>query len=117
MTSTLAQQQALRARCIHPSGAFIEFTNEETLQSVVDRFERQVHQYPDRLALKTRTHAYTYSELNAAANRVAHALLELRGESSETVALLFELQPPVGPRTRGAFTDQRRGGRRPLSQN
>ena len=54
MTSNLATQQALRARCTHPSGAFVEFTNQEALQSVVQRFEEQVHRHPDRLALKTR---------------------------------------------------------------
>ena len=83
MTSNSAKQQALRDRCIHPSGAFVEFTNQEALELLVQRFERQVHMYPDRLALKTRAHSYTYSELNAAANRVAHALIERRGVGTE----------------------------------
>jgi amino acid adenylation domain-containing protein len=103
MTNTLAHQQALKARCIHPSGAFVEFTSQEALQSVVKRFERQVHQHPDRLALKTRVHTYTYSELNAAANRVAHALIALRGEGSETVALLFENGAPFVVASLGAL--------------
>ena len=60
----------------------------------MQRFERQVRRYPDRLALKTRAHSYTYSELNAAANRVAHALIERRGVGTETVALLFENGAP-----------------------
>jgi len=94
MTSSLAKQQALRDRCTHPSGAFVEFTNEEALESLVQRFERQVHMYPDRLALKTRAHSYTYAELNAAANRVAHALIERRGAGPETVGLLFESGAP-----------------------
>jgi len=94
MTSNLAKQQALRARCIHPSRAFVEFTNPEALQSAVQRFEQQVQWHPDRLALKTRRHTYTYSELNAIANRVAHALVELRGGRTETVALLFENGAP-----------------------
>jgi amino acid adenylation domain-containing protein len=94
MTSNLIRQKALRDCCIHPSEAFVEFTDQEALGSLVQRFERQVHMYPDRLALKTRAHSYTYSELNAAANRVAHALIEHRGVGTETVGLLFENGAP-----------------------
>jgi amino acid adenylation domain-containing protein len=94
MTSNLAKQQALRARCIHPSGALAEFTNDEALQSIMERFEKQVQRHPDRLALRTRRHIYTYSELNAAANRLAHALIERTGVGAETIALLFENSAP-----------------------
>ena len=94
MTSNLARQQVLRARCTHPSGAFVEFTDQEAQQSVVKCFEEQVRRHPDRLALKTRHHAYTYAELDAAANRVAHALIERRAVGTETVALLFENGAP-----------------------
>ena len=94
MTSNLARQQVLRARCTHPSGAIVEFTDQEAQQSVVKCFEEQVRRHPDRLALKTRHHAYTYAELDAAANRVAHALIERRAVGTETVALLFENGAP-----------------------
>ena len=94
MTNNLAKQKALRARCMHRSQAFVEFTNQDALQSVVERFEQRVQLHPDRLALKTRRHAHTYLELNAAANRVAHALVELRGVGTETIALLFENGAP-----------------------
>jgi amino acid adenylation domain-containing protein len=93
MTTNLIRQKALRDRCIHPSEAFVEFTNQEALGSLVQRFERQVHLYPDRLALKTRAHSYTYSELNTAANRLAHALIERR-VGTEAIALLFENGAP-----------------------
>ena len=61
---------------------------------MVKRFERQVHQHPDPAGPPRPARPYTYSELNAAANRVAHALIALRGEGSETVALLFENGAP-----------------------
>ena len=54
MTSNLVIQKALRARCVHPSGAFVEFTNQEALRSIVQRFEQQVQLHPDRLAFRTR---------------------------------------------------------------
>ena len=89
-----AQQQAIRARCAHPSGAFVRFPMAAIEQSISDRFEQQVERYPDRLAVKTRTHAFTYAELNEAANRVAHAILELRGDTDQPVALLFGNDAP-----------------------
>ena len=74
----------------HPTNAFIRFEKEETEQSIPQRFEQQVGRYPDRLAVKTRNHQLTYSELNMVANRVARALLAERGEGTESIALLLE---------------------------
>ena len=82
-------QQAIRAKCFHPTGRFIEFPQEAIEQSIPARFEQQVHQYADCLAVKAKEQALTYAELNAAANRVAHAILARRGEGQEPVALLF----------------------------
>ena len=70
------EQQAIRAKCFHPTGAFVEFKKEEVEQSIPDRFEQQVARYPDRVAVKTKADALTYAELNQAANRVAHAILD-----------------------------------------
>ena len=50
---------------------------------------------PNRLAVKTKNHAWTYKELNDAANRVAKALLSARGAGAETIALLFEHGAPM----------------------
>jgi non-ribosomal peptide synthetase component F len=72
----LLEQQAIRAKCFHPTGAFVEFKKEEVEQSIPDRFERRVGRYPDRIAVKTKANALTYAELNQAANRVAHAILD-----------------------------------------
>jgi len=83
-------QQAIRDKCFHPSGEFIEFKREEIEQSIPERFEQQVTKYPDRLAVKTKNHELTYDELNRAANRMARAILEQCGERQEPVALLFE---------------------------
>src|SRR5262245_52990940 len=69
---------------------WVEFAWEEIEQSVPDRFEHIVRQYPQRLAVQVGARAFTYDELNRAANRIAHALLTHRGPGSEPVALLFD---------------------------
>ena len=58
------QQQAIRDKCFHPTGTFIEFKKEEIEQSIPDRFEEQVRLHPGHLALKAGNHRMTYDELN-----------------------------------------------------
>ena len=77
-------------RRVHPTNAFIRFEKEETEQSIPQRFEQQVRRYPDRLAVKTKSHQLSYAALNKVANRVARALLAQRGEGAESIALLLE---------------------------
>jgi amino acid adenylation domain-containing protein len=84
------EQQAIWARCVHPTGTFVEFTEAEIEQSIPDRFERQVAKHPDRLAVKLEQGALTYHELNQVANRVARAILARLGPGPEPVGLLFE---------------------------
>jgi amino acid adenylation domain-containing protein len=89
------EQEAIRAKCFHPGGAFVEFTKEEVEQSIPDRFEKIVRKYPDRIAVKTAKHTLTYSEINATANRVARAIVATQGRQSEPVALLFDNDAPL----------------------
>jgi amino acid adenylation domain-containing protein len=84
-----------RSQCFHPNGNFVEFTREEIGQSIPERFEKIVRQYPDRLAIKTRNHSLTYRELNRHANRLARRVLDNRGPASEPVPLLMEQDAPV----------------------
>lgn len=83
-------QQVIREKCVHPTGTFIGFKQEEIEQSIPARFEHQVRRYPDRLAVKTQNQELTYDELNKTANRVAHAILAQRGGGEETTLLLLE---------------------------
>ena len=83
------KQQAIRDKCFHSTGTFIEFKKEETEQSIPDRFEEQVRRYPGRLAVKTASQELTYDELNKAANRVARQILTRDDRGNEPVALLF----------------------------
>ena len=86
---------AIRAKCFHPTGSFIEFKKEEIEQPISERFEKIVRMYPDRLAVKSRNHAFTYDELNRLSNRVARATLAQCGEDNEPIALLFENDAPM----------------------
>src|SRR5215467_4745305 len=84
------EQWAIRAKCFHPTGTFAEFNKEEIEQSVPDRFEKVVRQFPDQIALKTTDQVLTYAQLNSMANRVARAILAQYGNESEPVGLLLE---------------------------
>jgi len=88
-------QQAIRARCFHPTGTFTEFRPEEIEQSIPNRFEQQVAKYPERIAVKSKNYTLTYDTLNKTANHVAHAILAQRGEGEEPIALLLENDAPM----------------------
>ena len=91
----MASDTAARSKCFHPNGRFLEFSREETDQSIPERFEKIARKYPDRLAVKTKNHSLTYNDLNSAANRMAHTILNQRGRKNEPVALLMEHDAPV----------------------
>ncbi|NET40038.1 MAG: non-ribosomal peptide synthetase [Cyanothece sp. SIO1E1] len=52
------------------------FPKSEIEQSIPTRFEKQVTQYPDRLAIKDGQRGLSYRQLNREANQVASALLK-----------------------------------------
>src|SRR5262249_15646190 len=69
---------------------FVEFTKAEIEQSIPARFEKQVNQYPERIAVKTKDRTLSYEQLNQRANRVAHALLQQSERPEEQVAFLLD---------------------------
>ena len=85
-----ARQQAVREKCFHPSGTFVEFTKEEIEQSIPERFEKIARQYPNRIAINVKDQLLTYDELNMAANGVACAILDQHGEANKPVTILME---------------------------
>jgi non-ribosomal peptide synthetase component F len=84
------EQEAIRAKCFHPSGVFTEFTKEDVEQSIPARFERIVATYSDRTALKTKNRVLTYAMLNKAANRLARTILSKRANFEGPVAVLLK---------------------------
>ena len=74
---------------VRPCGEFFEFEAHAIEQSIPDRFEQQVDRNPDKIAVRTRDDRLTYAELDAWANRIAHAVLDQSGEGQEPVGVLF----------------------------
>ncbi len=81
------QQEAVRAKCFHPTGKFFDFNEAAIEQSIPQRFESIASAYPNRVAVKSQQACLTYSELNRAANRLARAILATRDEKQEPVAI------------------------------
>jgi len=84
------EQEAIRAKCFHPSGTFVEFPIEDVETSIPARFEKIVRAYPGRLAAKAGEHAVDYENLNRAANRIAHALVDKFGTDNRPIAVMLE---------------------------
>lgn len=59
-------------------------------QSIACRFEKIVSEMPHHTALESGPVEWSYSELNARANRLAHVLLDRIGDQPEPVILLLE---------------------------
>ena len=70
--------------------SFVPFDRRDLEQSIPSRFERVAMRGPDRLAVKWQEQAWTYGELNAAANRIAVAVIEAIGHAPRPVALLLD---------------------------
>jgi amino acid adenylation domain-containing protein len=84
------EQEAIRAKCFHQTGTFVEFHKEEIEQSIPERFEKIVRRHPDRIAVKDGHRVLTYSALNTMANNLAGELIRRQGKKAEPVGLLFE---------------------------
>ena len=83
-----------QGRQVGPTNPFLEFRKEEVEQSIPDRFEQQVAQHPDQIAVKTKNCTLTYGALNSAANRLAWAIMKQCQSAEEPIALLFENGAP-----------------------
>jgi amino acid adenylation domain-containing protein len=89
------EQEAIRARCFHPTGTFVQFGKEEIDQSIAQRFEKIARIFPDRVAVKTTSREITYDILNRASNQIANAILASRGEGQEPILLLLNKGPTL----------------------
>jgi amino acid adenylation domain-containing protein len=85
----LSSPVPIRDECFNPSGS-AEFRRQEVEQSIPNRFEIIVKQFPERIAVKVKSRIVTYSELNAMANRVAHAILSKQSREGRPVGILLE---------------------------
>jgi len=79
-----------QGRSVQPTNPFLSFKKGEVEQSISDCFEKIVAKYPNRIAVKTKRIALSYEALNKEANRIAHAILAIRGVSEEPAALVMD---------------------------
>jgi amino acid adenylation domain-containing protein len=78
----------------YPRG-FVRFERDDLESTIAQRFAKQVSAYPERVAVKTRRHEWTYSELGNRASAVAGKLQALVGRSDSRVGLLFAKDAPL----------------------
>ncbi len=71
------------------------FPKSEVDQSIPERFEKIVRQFPEKLAIKQGNTSLNYAELNGAANRLASAILSQKISSELPVA--FYLRHGISP--------------------
>src|SRR5215831_14104172 len=67
---------------------FEPFTLDDTAQSIAARFDSQVEQHADRIAISTSQEQWTYRQVDARASGVAHELLRRGSDATAPVALL-----------------------------
>ncbi|MGZ4967438.1 MAG: AMP-binding protein, partial [Chthoniobacterales bacterium] len=83
------------SRRVYPTNAYAEFPRSEVEGCIPARFEKQVTQHGQRVALRTKRHELTYEQLNQLANRLAHSILKRSSASPRAVALLMEHDAPL----------------------
>ena len=73
----------------------VPFPREAIEGSVGARFEKMAERFAERVALRISSRQWTYAELNADANRIAHEVLERGGNGP--VAVLMDQDDPAVP--------------------
>lgn len=79
----------VRRVVIKPARSFVPFDRQDVERSIPTRFEQLVEKVGHRSAVEDGDVALTYTELNRAANTIAHAILARRGPGQEPVALVL----------------------------
>ena len=78
-----------------PGLARLAWLRPHQLGSIGRSFEVRASRHPQRIALRFEDRSWTYGELNAWANRVAHSLKRSGLRSGQAVGILMENRPEV----------------------
>ncbi|PSB59113.1 non-ribosomal peptide synthetase, partial [Chamaesiphon polymorphus] len=89
------QELAACRNRISPKRNFNNLTKSEIQQSIATRFQKQVKQYPDRLAVIANNEQWTYRQLDREANSIATELIKYTQPTQIRVALLFDRNAPA----------------------
>lgn len=73
----------------------IPFERAQIEQSIYSRFAEQVAKFPQRPAIWSKRHQWTYQELSARVDAMASELLQRLGDGPGRVALLFDHDAPM----------------------
>ena len=87
-------QRRIRAKCVHPHGAFVAFPPGDVERSIVARFADVVRAHAGRVAVKAPDRQLTYAQLHATTNRLARAI-QAAAAGAETVGLVVGLGAPA----------------------
>jgi amino acid adenylation domain-containing protein len=85
----LTRDIPLGRNTVAPRIPFNPFPEQAIEQSIGSRFREQARHYPDHVAIWMSDHHWTYGKLDELSNRIANAVLAMRGEGAERIALLF----------------------------
>jgi amino acid adenylation domain-containing protein len=86
-----------------PAVPFAPLPEWDADDSIASRFAAQVRATPDGVAVETDSYRWTYAELDARANGVAHALLRACGADPGRVALFLDHEAPMVAGVLGAL--------------
>jgi fatty-acyl-CoA synthase len=92
MSDALVPREATQAKLDLLAAATLRHTPSQRY-TVADRFEEKARAHPERLFILYEARTWTYGAVNAAANRVAHALRDRDLGPGRVAALLMENRP------------------------
>ncbi len=76
---------------LYPNPSFVEFQRQDVEQSIADRFQQQVKQFPQKIAIIGKDQQFTYEQLDRLSNRISAAISAHIGQQANAViGLLFE---------------------------
>src|SRR5688572_22953648 len=78
-----------------PSNDYEPFRREALDQSIGARFDEIARHFPDKLAVRTKQHSWSYAELNARAEKLAEAINAHEISRPAPISLLFDHDAPA----------------------
>ena len=78
-----------------PSNDYEPFRREALDQSIGARFDEIARRFPDKLAVRTKQHSWSYAELNARAEKFAEAINAHEISRPAPISLLFDHDAPA----------------------
>ena len=76
------------------SNIYVPFPREALNQSIGARFDEIAWSFPDKLAVRTKKHSWSYAELNSRADNITHQISEYEVSRPAPISLLFDHDAP-----------------------